>query len=481
VPYIFRIYLMTSEEYIEQCYLLGRYLEYYKEDGSFENVSASLINEGLSFRNTGIKIPSSGNTEFDAIDFLMHMIARDNIYDAEDQKRCPILLYTSDPICYGVLNSFIYEIASELDNRGYLTEIFDLPTDGVKHPERLLNRRFKAVIGVHTEFFSSKIKDNIYFHDMIYGPKFIILLDHPGTFYKVLTDCPEDFYVITLDENYKKYVDKYFPKVKGTFVIPPGGKEYANIKIEKDIPLSFVGSYHDFRLWLPALQEFDKENDGLGTEFINIAEDHINLPWEEDLKLTINNRLESGKMLSSSESEFARLFYDLVLPRSIVLSKTREKIILEILKSGLTLHVYGDSWKSPIFDSFDNLIVHDEVSPEDSLEIFARSKISLNIMSWHKAGMTERLSNIMLNKSVVVSDESTYLNEHYKNDEDIISFNLTEKEIKALPDRIKALLADENKLYAMAENAFKKASKLETWQHRTDEIIKIIMKVSGTS
>lgn len=469
---------MTLEEYTDHCYLLGRYLEYYKDDESFESTSNSLIETGLIFRNNGIKIFSSANIEFDAIDFLMHMIARDEIYDAEDQKRCPILLYTSDPICYGILNSFIYEIASELDKMGYLTEIFDLPTDGVNHPERLLKRRFKAVIGFHTKFFSSKINSSEYFNDYIYGPKFLIILDHPGTFYEILTDCPDDLNVITLDENYKYYVEKYFPKVKKAFVIPPGGTEYTAQTLKKDIPLSFVGTYRDYRQWLPSLQKFDEENNGLGSDFINTAESHLDLTFEEDLSLVINDRIKNGIMQSISHEEFAKLFFDLSIPRGIVLSKTREKIILEILKSGLSLHVYGGSWKSPFFANFDNLIIHDEVSPEESLEIFARSKVSLNIMSWHKAGMTERLSNIMLNHSLVVTDESTYLCRNYCDNEDMLIFKLNDKEIKALPDRIKDILSDDLKMQSMAEAAYQKASKKETWKIRTSEIVDIINTVA---
>lgn len=465
---------MTPNEFMEQCYLLGRYLEYYQDENIFKDTANSLIEEGLRLKNENINIVLSNGERIDPVDYLFHMTSRDKIYDSEDKVRCPILLYTSDPICYGILNSFIYKIASELDKRGFLTEIFDLPTDGVSHPERLLKRRFKAVIGFHTKFFSSKINDGKYFNDYIYGPKFLIILDHPGTFYEILTDCPDDLYVITLDENYKNYVDKYFPKVKKTFVIPPGGTECTETNLEKDIPLSFVGTYRNYRQWLPALQKLDDENKGLGSEFIEAAEQHPDLTFEEDLHLVIANRIKRGDMSAVTNNKFAKLFFDLSIPRGIILSKIREKIILTLLKSGLTLHVYGDCWKSPIFEEYENLIVHPELTPEESLKVFARSKVSLNIMSWHKAGMTERLSNIMLNHSLVATDESAYLRSNYQDNEDIIMFKLSDSEINSLPDRIKNILSDDDNSQKMAESTYQKALKKETWEIRTSEILNII-------
>ena len=95
-------------------------------------------------------------------------------------------------------------------------------------------------------------------------------------------------------------------------------------------------------------------------------------------------------------------------------------------------------------------------------------------MSWHKAGMTERLSNIMLNHSLVATDESAYLRSNYQDNEDIIMFKLSDSEINSLPDRIKNILSDDDNSQKMAESTYQKALKKETWEIRTSEILNII-------
>ena len=56
--------------------------------------------------------------------------------------------------------------------------------------------------------------------------------------------------------------------------------------------------------------------------------------------------------------------------------------------------------------------------------IWQQSKLSLNIMSWHKAGFTERMANIMLAGAVLVTDDTRYLEGRYENGKDLVSFGL---------------------------------------------------------
>ena len=84
----------------------------------------------------------------------------------------------------------------------------------------------------------------------------------------------------------------------------------------------------------------------------------------------------------------------------------------------------------------------------------ARSKISLNIMSWHKDGLTERVLNAMLCRSVVLSDWSLALEENFANGKDLLLFSLNQ--IGRLPGMIKDLLEDEARLGTISRNGFEK-------------------------
>ena len=111
------------------------------------------------------------------------------------------------------------------------------------------------------------------------------------------------------------------------------------------------------------------------------------------------------------------LFINLVLVISATLAITfgvtfyiREKIIKTLIESGIKVDVFGDSWKKSPYADNKNLIIHDDIDFEKGLDIMAQSRISLNVMSWHKGGMTERIANAMLNYSVCVTDETSYIN-----------------------------------------------------------------------
>ena len=112
------------------------------------------------------------------------------------------------------------------------------------------------------------------------------------------------------------------------------------------------------------------------------------------------------------------------------------------------------------------------INMEDSLHIMERAKISLNVMTWHKDGFTERVLNSMLAGAAVLSDKSTRLEEEFVNNKEIILFELAQ--IGALPKRIKALLSKDKEIKEIAENGRKKAMEKHLWKHRAKELLEII-------
>ncbi len=152
-----------------------------------------------------------------------------------------------------------------------------------------------------------------------------------------------------------------------------------------------------------------------------------------------------------------------------VTSYYRDAVIETLIAAGIHVHVYGDSWQGfhSVHEAY--LSRHPEVSVEESLEVLGHAKIGLNIMTWHKAGMTERIANIMLSGAVCLSDESDYLREHYTDGEEMLLFRLSE--LSALPQKVLELLRDENLRRQMAVKAYERARKEHTWRKRAEEFL----------
>ena len=109
---------------------------------------------------------------------------------------------------------------------------------------------------------------------------------------------------------------------------------------------------------------------------------------------------------------------------------------------------------------------------EESLKIFSKAKIGLNIMTWHKAGMTERIANVMMSGAVCVSDETVYLRKHFEEDEEIVLFELDK--LDELPLKLKKILSDEDYRKEVAKKAYQKAIKEHTWERRARELLSLL-------
>ena len=154
-----------------------------------------------------------------------------------------------------------------------------------------------------------------------------------------------------------------------------------------------------------------------------------------------------------------------------IMSYYREKVVEAILAEGIELEVYGDSWRQSPFSNYPGLHIHPEVTVEESLMVMEESRISLNVMAWHKDGFTERIANSMLNNSVVLTDKSTFLQENFTDGEDILLYDL--QHLDRMTKTIKRYLDEPgNALKKIAAKAYDKAEEKYTWKQTAEELLR---------
>ena len=154
-----------------------------------------------------------------------------------------------------------------------------------------------------------------------------------------------------------------------------------------------------------------------------------------------------------------------------VIGHFRNKVVEVLLQSGIKVQVYGDAWERYEGAGIEYLEIHPEVSVEESLEELSKAKIGLNVMSWYKAGMTERVANIMLSGAVCVADETSCLREHTVNGEETVLYRLDQ--LGQLPDMVKRLLADDVCRVKIARNAYMKAKQEFAWEARARQLVSL--------
>lgn len=469
---------MKKDDYKKACYMLARNTTEYVNAGCFDELSKEVL--GL--------IPKVDDaTEEELVAYTLEMLKRDTLYIQEDKKYRPILVYKTEELCFGVLNHFADLIIEQLDKQGENVEIFDSNVSPLEELIGLSTKTYKAVIGIQSYLFSVKMSDGSLLHDRFDCPLYNMFFDHPTIMHQHLVNAPKNLTVITHDRNYQRFIkDNYGIR---SIIIPPGGEEpfdknstvqninhnsntlegirdCLEVSTDKIYDISFVGSCGNYRDWFLQIKEISKKYKGLANRAISIMRKTPNITYEAAVDLAC----EELKM----DSPNSNTYFDLKVTYLCVMQYFREQVIGHILDSGLRLVVFGESWKSTPFSDKDNLVILPQVTPQESLDIFAKSKMTLNIMSWHKDGMTERIANGMLCKTVVVSDRSDYLEEHFADGENIILFNL--ESYKLLGEKLQAYLRDDAALEKIANNGFAIAKANHCWDVKVAAFMKDVEK-----
>ncbi len=192
---------------------------------------------------------------------------------------------------------------------------------------------------------------------------------------------------------------------------------------------------------------------------------HPDLPAEELLQRVLDH---DGKVIS--DADFKDLLYRFHHFTLYMAYRYRTKIIQVLIENGIKVDVFGQSWKTCPLRNHVNFVWHEkDLTIDESLEIWQQSKIALNIMSWHKNAITERIINSMLQKAVVLTERNPYLEQQFKQEEDILFYDLAK--LDQLPKIVHSFLASPDRLADISENGYQKALQTHTWKHRGEEMI----------
>lgn len=441
------------------CYVVGKYSAKLRESGYFEEAVGGLLAEAEAEGRYAV-----------TLEYLEQMIGhREAYYEIDDATR-PILIYKGDPICHNVLTVFADQLGSALERAGALVEYFDFGKEDLREVLRYKDMHFKAIIGMQSYLFSIKMSDEEhYLHEYIHGPKYNFLFDHPVWAVDHLKHHYPDFHVLTHDSNYVSFLREYYHQ--DAVLFPPAGMEAEEAEeMERVYDATFVGTcgeYWPTVLWVHAL---GRERRFLANRFLLTMRKNPNLTSEAALWQTIDSY-----GLNLKKEEFFELLYEFRTIIYCVMHYYRERVVRTILESGMRVDVFGDDWKNCRLRRYPNLVCHSNVTVEESLAIWKQSKLSLNVMSWHKAGFTERMAGIMLAGAVLVTDDTAYLQGRY-DEGDMLIFKLDE--LDELPDRMKLLLEDESRRRQVAENGRKKTQKEHTWDRRAEQFLELLEKKS---
>lgn len=272
----------------------------------------------LAARSMSLPYPEEG------LSWLRKMIAHSDEYWRIDSDTLPILIYRADDSVEKVLLSFTDQLAAGLRLCHQRVEIFDYRQSDLYDLNKYIGQRYKAIIGVQSSYFSIQ-NSNTYLHDLIIGPKYNMILDHPIFQKDSIIHSPKDYFLLIHDRNYINFVKRYYKEyVKDCFQLAPAGilPSVPSQPSPKIYDISFIGTYHDYRQDLPALYARNPWTRHFAARCLRFLKQDPSLTVEKSLEKTI-----SSYGLQADDKTFEELFYNLRYLSTIIAYYYREKAL----------------------------------------------------------------------------------------------------------------------------------------------------------
>lgn len=386
------------------------------------------------------------------------------------------VLYIVGKSQYDSTSKFMEEMAHAMEEYGWQVDFLDGRSldDYTGKREQILQEKYDVVFTMNGMLLE---KENALVKKLLENDKVIYctyLMDHPLIHYERLKRCYSKVFVLSPDRNHVEYMDTYMKNIYAEAFLPHAGCSCVNeiAYKERKYDISFMGSYNNPSVIKAGFQEYPQEMSMLMDE---VAKNMINDPsliLEKEL-----NRCLSYHGIEVCQSEFAGICSEFREVDRYVRSVYRDKVIQALVEAEITVHVFGDGWENFPHENSGYLCIHPRVNYNESLEIVADSKISLNIMPWFKRGSHDRVLSALLCGAVCLTDGSEWLEEQFKEGEHLYFYSL--KSLKYLPMKVKQILKNLEESERVAVQGKALALRQHQWKHRAFEIIEYLEQLTG--
>ena len=282
-----------------------------------------------------------------------------------------------------------------------------------------------------------------------------IILDHPLYHNSVLKQPLKNMRVVCLDEAHAEYIRKYYSHIKEVIVMPlPADTAKSLVPYnERSRNVLFTGTYTSSEDIVALamrsggdsveIKNFQTMHKEPAQEFINSM--HI---FNKMTGYLLENPCETiekaytfalgditeEKVLRETAAAFADGLELNFLADMFIRAVIREELLMEMLRNGIDVDIFGHGWEKFVEKCGNveksegrfkgKINICGEVDYRQLPELYADTKIALNVLPWFKAGQHDRIALAMCNGCVCVTDESIYLEKKFVDGENIFMYSL---------------------------------------------------------
>jgi hypothetical protein len=303
------------------------------------------------------------------------------------------------------------------------------------------------------------------------APFVACFMDHPVYHVdRIAVPVPSAVYGC-VDRSHARFLARFFLGEKTAAFVPHGGIESPAAAPERDIAILFSGTFIDPRAVEAEWKEYPAPVRGLFRDAADL--------WEADPALALEEAVETAlarRGLWPDRSLHATIArYSLPID-TFVRAARRERFLGAIVDAGLSVDIVGDNWERSRFAQCAHVRLHPPVGYKEMLGLMQRSKLVFNVMPAFPDGSHDRVFCGLLNGAVSVSDTNAYLASEFRDGEDCVLYS--QAALPELPERLRALLADEERRAAIAERGRTLCRQRHTWAARARTILEIVETAS---
>ncbi len=243
----------------------------------------------------------------------------------------------------------------------------------------------------------------------------------------------------------------------------------APIDAERPYEVVFLGSCFDYE----SIREYWQNTlSPKQCEILDHASDLVLSDNRTSLQAALVKAWNEANLLADDTVDFAMLFYFLDL-------YTRGKDRVDLIRSikDAKVHIFGRLQDSNEIETLGwehylgkqkNVVIHEPVRFDESLEILKKSKICLNSNPFFKNGSHERIFNSLACGALPITMDNLFVRSQFKEGQDMYFY--LNSNLDQVNDQVNEILANESKRHAMVASGRAKVMKNHTWDKRVDEL-----------
>ncbi|MGG3563604.1 glycosyltransferase [Neobacillus rhizosphaerae] len=305
-------------------------------------------------------------------------------------------------------------------------------------------------------------------YDTINVPFFAFYVDHPMYHVERLKWNIDNYIVSFIDKGHIKDIDNFLDSSKkftkafvphATYLKTPKN-DIQNRKHE----IVFAGSIKnpdDIRKnWLEL-------SNPLRNLMETVVEKSIYSDNRDILSLFSDSLAENDIYLSGDN--FKKLLAVFQQVDSFTRNYRRDKVIRSLLKTPIT--IYGNGWDYISWAGGNKAEFFPALKTKELYSILEDTKIFLNVFPNYPNGSHERVFDAMIHHAVCLTDESHYLKDFFKHEENILYYQYDDQ---LLGDKLKHYVSNTSFLQQVADQGYHVTQEHHTWNNRAAKILEIV-------